>query len=271
MPMFSGMKKRTTAEYIHSGFERIDYDLNYLMECLREVLEELGEHEAARGLPWLPARRGRAGKARPVEIQSIEQAYSIAFQLLNMVEENAAALTRQQREIDHGIADEPGLWGEQLAALKRDGFTAGQIASFLPEVRIEPVLTAHPTEAKRSAVLEQHRAIYAIFSRLESGGITPSEQEVARDELKTILERLWRSGEILLQKPEVSTERRGVLFYLREVFRRPCAASTPVSGRRGRRQASTPPSWTIPITGPGSASVPGWGEIATGTRWSLPR
>ena len=56
----------------------------------------------------------------------IEQAYSIAFQLLNMVEENASTRTRHLREIEHGLADEPGLWGQQLPKLKAAGVTAGR-------------------------------------------------------------------------------------------------------------------------------------------------
>ena len=43
-------------------------------------------------------------------------------------------------------------------------------------------------------------------------------REAIRDEIKIVLERLWRSGEILLEKPEVAFERRGVIFYMREVF-----------------------------------------------------
>ena len=43
--------------------------------------------------------------------------YSIAFQLLNMVEENAAASMRVLREVSEGLTAERGLWGEQLAKL----------------------------------------------------------------------------------------------------------------------------------------------------------
>lgn len=206
---------KTTADYIASGFEKIDADLGYLMECLREVLRELGEEDAARFLPWQ-----KDGGAHDVTEPppGIEQAYSIAFQLLNMVEENAAARTRYQREIEHGLADEPGLWGQQLAKLKAAGFSGGQIAAFLPTVRIEPVLTAHPTEAKRPAVLEQHRSIYRLLTSLENQSLTPSERDAIRQEIKVVLERLWRTGEILLEKPTVASERRGMNFYLCDVF-----------------------------------------------------
>jgi phosphoenolpyruvate carboxylase len=206
---------KTTADYIASGFVKIDTDLNYLMECLREVLCELGEDKAAEFLPWQESGRIHDADEPPPRI---EQAYSIAFQLLNMVEENASAKTRRLREIEHGLAEEPGLWGQQLARLKQAGFTGEDIAAFLPSVRVESVLTAHPTEAKRAAVLEQHRDIYRLLTTLENQTLTPSERAAIRVELKVVLERLWRTGEILLEKPTVSKERRGTNFYLREVF-----------------------------------------------------
>ncbi len=201
---------KTTSDYIASGFEKIENDLGFMMQCLSEVLGQLGERNVANSLPWVGSGS--------LEAEGFEQAYSIAFQLLNMVEENAATRTRRLREIASGAAEEPGLWGQHLLRLRAGGLTADEIAASLHEIRIEPVLTAHPTEAKRAAVLEQHRAIYRLLTGLEGGHLTPAEREAMRDEIKVVLERLWRTGEILLEKPDVSSERRGVIFYLREVF-----------------------------------------------------
>ena len=206
---------KTTADYIVSGFAKIDADLNYLMKCLKEVLVELGENKAAQFLPWQ-----QGGESHDIDEPPprIEQAYSIAFQLLEhgrgeRLNPDAAATGNRAWP-----CDEPGLWGQQLAQLKAAGFTAEEILTVLPEVRVESVLTAHPTEAKRAAVLEQHRAIFLLLTSLENESLTPSRREAIRDEIKIVLERLWRSGEILLEKPEVSFERRGVIFYMREVF-----------------------------------------------------
>lgn len=204
----------TTADYIASGFNKMDRDLAYLSECLSEVLQELGETTPAAALPWAP----KSAEPPDLSLPGIEQAYSIAFQLLNMVEENAASRTRRLREKEHGLADEPGLWGANLANLIKAGLTESEIADFLPTVRVEPVLTAHPTEAKRSAVLEQHREIFSLLSELENPTLSPSEQDAIRNDIKTVLECLWRTGEILLQKPDVASERRSIHYYLREVF-----------------------------------------------------
>ena len=47
---------------------------------------------------------------------------------------------------------------------------------------------------------------------------TPSEQERIRQEIITILERLWRTGEIYLEKPGLEQELDNILHYLRNVF-----------------------------------------------------
>jgi phosphoenolpyruvate carboxylase len=201
---------KTTAEYIAIGFEKISTDLQDLVGSLQEVLHELGETEVAERLPWVGKKEGCC--------EGFEQAASIAFQLLNMVEENAAARTRLSREIEYGSAAEPGLWPRQLAKLRDAGMDASTIAAALRGIRIEPVLTAHPTEAKRSAVLEQHRAIYRLLLSREDTRLSPSQQSTLRKEIKIVLERLWRTGEILLEKPDIATERRGVMYHLREVF-----------------------------------------------------
>ena len=136
---------KTTADYIAIGFEKISTDIQDLVGSLQEVLRELGENEVADRLPWVGQKEGCC--------EGFEQAASIAFQLLNMVEENAASRTRLAREIEHGSDSEPGLWPRQLAKLRDSGMEPSDIASALRHIRIEPVLTAHPTEAKRSAVL----------------------------------------------------------------------------------------------------------------------
>lgn len=210
------MKETIAPDYVAIGFEKIDRDLRFLVGCLGEVLSELGLEPLARHLPW----SGAVAKADEIADlpPQLGLVYSIAFQLLNMVEENTAAAMRALRETSEGLTAERGLWGDQLRRLKAEGFTPEEIAAAFRQVRVEPVLTAHPTEAKRLAVLEQHRALFALIDAREHGNPTPSEQTLLRERTKAALERLWRTGEILLEKPSLADERRNVLHYLRDVF-----------------------------------------------------
>src|ERR1700730_15671697 len=144
-------------DYITRGFQKIHHDLAFLMNCFREVLEELGENHLATNLPWInQVRIDLAPNPR------LCQAYSIAFQLLNMVEENVAAQVRRSRESEIGLVGEPGLWADHLHKLHESGISESLVAAQLNKIRVEPVLTAHPTEAKRLPVLGQHRALYGF-------------------------------------------------------------------------------------------------------------
>ena len=214
-------EQRETSDYISSGIAKIDADIQFLIGRLGAVLTTLGETEAAELLPWKSGVSADAAVA--ADTPAIEQAYSIAFQLLNMVEECAAGRTRRLREIAGQSSDNPGTWAYYLRRLKRDGLTAGLIAEHLPTVRVEPVLTAHPTESKRPAVLAQHRTLNGLLESLDSADQSPAERARLAETLTVALERLWRSGEILLEKPEVATERTGILFHLRDVFPRAVA------------------------------------------------
>ena len=212
------------ADILRSGLVRIDDILPRLMGCFREVLDEIGEGVMSPFVPWTggppPTPEGDGdddGPGAPLPAR-LGQVYAIAFQLLNLVEESVAASVRRERERLGGPAAEPGLWGANLHRLAEAGLPAGDIARGLSDIRVEPVLTAHPTEAKRAAALEGHRRLFDLVGELEDPAATAAERAEARAEVKLALERLWRTGEILLRKPEVATERRLAMYQLREVF-----------------------------------------------------
>jgi phosphoenolpyruvate carboxylase len=190
-------------------------DLRFLLEALREVLIENGEAEVAEQIPWIAAPAG----VDPEHFTRRHiQLYSIVFQLMNMVEVNGAVQNRRKTEDSQSLASVNGLWARNLQMLVEQGISGEQIARILPEIRVEPVLTAHPTEAKRSTVLEHHRELYLLLVKRENKMYTAKEQEENRGEIKLALYRLWKTGEIFTEKPDVSSELRNILHYLTNVF-----------------------------------------------------
>jgi len=203
----------TTSSII--DFEKAERDFLFLLQCFQEVLRDLGDNELADHLPWQNA--GMPLENYPNSERAL-QGFSIFFQLLNMAEENSAAQNRRALEAEHGLSHLTGLWGKTLSRFQKLGIPETTIASLLPEVSIEAVLTAHPTEAKRKTVLEQHRQLYLLLVKRENQMWTPLEQLEIRNEIKVVMERLWRTGEILFEKPQVSSERRNVIYYLYNIF-----------------------------------------------------
>jgi phosphoenolpyruvate carboxylase len=194
------------------GFQLLKDDLHYLMEAFAAVLKQLGEPELAACLPWI-------GSGAPEKTsRSLGQAYSIAFQLLNVVEERAASRIRRLREKNSGPEAEKGLWADNLKQLRTLGLGESEILAALRDVCVEPVLTAHPTEAKRETVRELHREIYSLMNRHENPAYTPREQARLQAQLRTQLENLWRTGEIHVTRPSIEAELQNALHYLRDVF-----------------------------------------------------
>lgn len=195
--------------------EKVVGDLYFLLECFQSMLRDVGETEIARLLPWVGETETPTTET---SIARLAQAYSIAFQLLNLVEENAAVQQRRAVEAQGELASENGSWEQNLGQLKALGVAGAEIAAALPDVRVEPVLTGHPTEAKRATVLDHYRHLYLLLVQRENQMYTPFEQQEIREAIQGELERLWRTGDIFLEKPDVSSELRNVLYYLRNAF-----------------------------------------------------
>jgi phosphoenolpyruvate carboxylase len=200
----------------NEGFRKWSEDFAYLREAFFTMLDEDGDTELAAFLracfdPHAPA------PSQPLTFRHC-QALSIVFQLLNIVEENTANQVRRMSEDPLRHDAEPGLWVWNLNDLKQRGLSEDRIRQGIERTVVEPVLTAHPTEAKRSTVLEHHRAIYLMLVERDNRRFTEVEQAIFNRRLQAALERLWRTGEIFLAKPDVESEVRNVLHYLRVVF-----------------------------------------------------
>lgn len=192
--------------------QKIREDLTYLQNCFIQMLRETGEEEIADVL---------SGK---IKLQSVDnpeklsKAYTLTFQFMTIVEENAAVQLRRKLEDEHGLTRISGLWGRTLNDLKLAGFTGEQIAEILPDIRIEPVLTAHPTESKRSTVIDQLREIYLLMVKRENRMWSENETDQFKDEILAAMQRLWVTGQVFLQKPSIEDELRNVLHYLVNAF-----------------------------------------------------
>ncbi len=190
-------------------------NLEFLLLCMKRVLEENNEIELACQIPWIsecepdlsPGNRGK-----------LLHLYSICFQLLNIVEVNGAVQSRRGKEVEKGLKSINGLWGNVFHDLRDKGVTEDELLEILGQVDVEPVLTAHPTEAKRPVVLGLYRELYLLVLKLENSMYTSYERDEIRYDIKKILHKLWFIGEIFMEKPAVESELENVLHYFYRVF-----------------------------------------------------
>ena len=144
------------------------------------------------------------------------QAQGIWFQLLAIAEQNRDMRNRREVERERGYDQLRGTFAHVFAAAAAAGVTGAQIRAALNSVRVRPVITAHPTEAKRVTVLERHRRIYLRLLDLESPRWTERERQELILAIGDEIELLWLTGELKLAKPTVAQEVAWGLYFFNE-------------------------------------------------------
>ncbi|MDO9154303.1 MAG: phosphoenolpyruvate carboxylase [Paludibacter sp.] len=199
------------------GLFKIQNDMKKVLGYFAEVLKDIDEDKIASIFSTENPDKQLIDSEQYSD-EKLTQAYSISFQLMNLVEENAAVQFRRKLEKNLGMASIRGSWGETFSRLLAYGLTEKEIAALLCQVKVMPVLTAHPTEAKRVSVLDLHREIYLLLVKKENSMWSPYERKAIVEDIKSKLERWWRTREIHLEKPDISAERNNVMHYFTRVF-----------------------------------------------------
>ena len=206
----------TKATLEQEGFQKIRQDLLFVMSAFKEMLESLGEQILADALPWI--NDNSEPDLEQVSDERLAQAIGMSFELLNLVEENTATQFRRKTETQLGLDAIRGSWAETLRVWKEAGIEPTEMATLLPQIDVMPVLTAHPTEAKRVTILGIHRELYMLLVKNENPNWSTTERAGIRTEMIALLERWWRTGEIYLQKPSLESERNNLMHYFVRVF-----------------------------------------------------
>ncbi|WP_310055156.1 phosphoenolpyruvate carboxylase [Agrilutibacter niabensis] len=208
-------------------------DVNMLGALVGEILAEqrspefLGEVERLRR-----AAIGRRESNAPVAeiaqvLQGIEldhasdlvRAFATYFQAVNLAER--VHRIRRRRDYERqAAAPQPGGLREVLRGLARQGVTREELLALLPRLRVEPVFTAHPTEAVRRALLKKEREIVTCLIGDIDRGRTPAERRADRERIRLALTTSWQTAEAPSAKPSVADEFQHVGYYLSDVLYR---------------------------------------------------
>ena len=143
-----------------------------------QLLSIVGRH-----LPSIePVLRGEASSATltDYEMGRALQAQGILFQLVSIAEQAYAMRRRRRIERERGHDQLLGTFDQVLATAARAGVSAEEIRRRVSTLSIRPVITAHPTEAKRVSILEKVRRIYLLLRDLEFDALDRSRTGGAR-------------------------------------------------------------------------------------------
>jgi phosphoenolpyruvate carboxylase len=150
-----------------------------------------------------------------VETQAIVlRAFTLYFHLANIAEQHHRVRRRREVEREGGTLRES--LDEALELLETDGVTPDEVSAAAEHVRVELVLTAHPTEALPRTILEKHRRIAALLDELDDARLTPAEREARERSIAEEVTILWQTDEVRSARPRVVDEIRQGLWFLEE-------------------------------------------------------
>jgi phosphoenolpyruvate carboxylase len=204
-------------EKTENTFRKVTESRSFLIGCYAEMLSRNNEQDI---IPLItePAAEISALDEEQIPVEKVIQALSIYFQLMTLVEENAATQYRRKLEDQEHIASIRGSWAEAFKLWKEQGIDEDEMLDAISQSCVVPVLTAHPTESKRITVIEIHRELYLLLVQRENTALSKLEQNQIRTKIIHLLERWWRTGEIYLEKPDIRDERSNTIYYLRNIF-----------------------------------------------------
>jgi len=198
-------------------FQKITDDRAYIVSCYEEMLKRINENETLKLLKLNSLSENEIEQIAVSDEKKI-QALGIYFQLITLIEENAATQYRRQLENSKDVSAIRGSWGETFKKWVEEGISEEKMIEIISSLTITPVLTAHPTEAKRVTIIELHRELYLLLVQRENTALSKTEKKALREKIINLLERWWRTGEIYLEKPDLTSERDNVVYYLSNIF-----------------------------------------------------
>ena len=182
-------------------------DVRLLGELLGKVIADSGgaklltDVEKLRGLVIRARDDGRYERdaerlvgSWPLErAELVARAFACYFHLANLAEEHHRA--RVLRERDRGPEPPPESLAATINAL-RPKLGRKRLDGLIADLEIHPVFTAHPTEARRRAVVTAIRRVGEQLERLDDPRISDGERQEANRRLVEEVDSLWRTAQL---------------------------------------------------------------------------
>ncbi|WP_442489718.1 phosphoenolpyruvate carboxylase [Halomonas litopenaei] len=197
----------------HDLHESLRDNVRILGDSLgRTIADDLGPEfvsriETIRGL----AKRGRqgeeAGQQELIEylrrlpekdLLPVTRAFNQFLNLANIAEQHYRARFRRVEDYKPGM--QPVL-GELLERARREGHSSRTLVETLANMRVELVLTAHPTEVIRRTLIQKYDAIDDCLTAIESSSEYPERAARAKGRLEELISQAWHTDEIRHDRP----------------------------------------------------------------------
>ncbi|MDQ0092088.1 phosphoenolpyruvate carboxylase [Paenibacillus anaericanus] len=189
---------------------------------LLDIVEKIREASKSLRAVFLPELyeefKAMINSLEPGIRHQVIRAFAIYFQLVNIAEQNHRIRRKRDYERSAGESVQLGTLEASVKDLKDRGFTFVEAQEILEGMSLELVMTAHPTEAMRRAILDIHKRIADDVMQLDNPTLTFREREQLREKLLNEVITLWQTDELRDRKPTVLDEVRNGMYYFHETL-----------------------------------------------------
>lgn len=173
------------------------------IETLRRLSKQIRERPDPE---LLRANDGAVDSLSLDEAANVAHAFSLFFHLVNLCEERERI--RRLKSYARLEGGAPMSLRRAFRELKRAGVSSSSVKNFLDSMQVEPVLTAHPTEAKRRSVFNH---ILRIGQTLDAAcGVADASLNAQIDPW---IEALWLTDEVRERSVTLDIEIENTLVY----------------------------------------------------------
>jgi phosphoenolpyruvate carboxylase len=147
--------------------------------------------------------------------EQVARAFTVYFHLVNLAEEHQRIRILLERDSGHEPVRES--LAAAVAAISRE---AGRehVTELLGSLRVHLVLTAHPTEARRRAVVAALRRISELLTVVDDHRAGGAGHAEARRALREHIDLLWRTSQLRVQAMDPIDEVRAVMAVFDETL-----------------------------------------------------
>ncbi|MEP1214567.1 MAG: phosphoenolpyruvate carboxylase [Marinobacter sp.] len=142
------------------------------------------------------------GKLSDDELLPVTRAFNQFLNLANLAEQYHGIRRKRGHQSDLMVES----LGEVFGRLKDGGVSADELHRRVAELRIEYVLTAHPTEVARRTLIMKYDEMSDCLARLDHDDLLPAEREEIVDRLGQLVTEAWHTDEIRHERPTAVDE-----------------------------------------------------------------
>ena len=172
--------------------------------------------------PTTPTERARlSAELDSLDLPGTEaliRSFGLYFQLVNLAEERHRVRTLRRRERGARQRDPRRLGRRGDASDLARRARLDEMVGLVDRLAIAPVLTAHPTEARRRTLLVALRRCSRLLERLDDPRLTPDEDRDIRRRLREEISLLWRTSDLRSVAPTPLDEVRTAMTYFDETL-----------------------------------------------------